>query len=156
MRRALLLTLSAALVTGCAQKSTVIAEAEQPAGIASRAIGLSYAEITAIPDPLLFHFVDSEPGDVPLPERPYYLSPPVITHTLESMVPITQAINECLECHAVEEKEPGEPTPVPASHYIDLRRTPETTQDEVVGSRYNCVVCHVAQTDAPPLVANLF
>ncbi len=99
---------------------------------------------------------ESDRGAGPLRGGPYSLPPPVITHTLEGMVPITQATNECLECHAVEEKEPGEPTPVPASHYIDLRRTPETTQDEAVGSRYNCVVCHVAQTDAPPLVANLF
>ena len=156
MKPVLVLALGAALVIGCAQKAAVTPKPEPVAGIPSAAIGLSKAEITDVPDPLLFRFIDDEPGDVPPPERAYHLSPPVISHTLEGMAPITQTTNECVECHGVAEKEAGEPTPIPASHYVDLRRAPGTKQDAVVGSRYNCVSCHVARTDAQPLVENQF
>ena len=155
MKPALLLALGVAFVAGCAQKGAV-APPEQAAGIPSKAIGLNKVEITQIPDPLLFRFVDSEPGDAPLPERPFYLSPPVITHTLEGMLPITRAVNECIECHEVDEREPGEPTPIPPSHFVDLRNAPDAKQDAVVGSRYNCVSCHVAQSDVLPLVESNF
>jgi cytochrome c-type protein NapB len=71
-------------------------------------------------------------------------------------LPITMAENQCVECHAVEEKEEGEPTPIPTSHYVDLRNAPGETRDELAGARYVCITCHAAPGFNPPLVANGF
>ena len=125
-------------------------------GIPDSAIGLSKAAITEVPDPLAFRSVDSDPGDVPLPARAFHGAPPVISHTLEDMVPITPSENACVDCHEVGSKEPGEPTPIPDSHFVDLRSNPDTRGDTVAGARYNCILCHAAQTDATPLVGTTF
>ncbi len=37
-------------------------------------------------------------------------------------------------------------------HYRDLRNAPDVTRDEIAGARYDCTICHVAQTGAEPLV----
>ena len=50
----------------------------------------------------------------------------------------------------------GQPTPLPASHYTDLRRAPGARGKEVAGARWTCVACHAARTDAEPLVMNGF
>ena len=149
-----LLALCVLLATSCVHSKS--AKRESAVGIPDKSIGLSKVHITEVSDPLPFRFVDSEPGDVPLPERPYGGAPPVISHTLVGMLPITHARNECIECHAVEEKEPEEPTPIPASHYVDLRNAPDIKRDTVAGARYNCISCHALQTDAKPLVQNSF
>jgi len=56
----------------------------------------------------------------------------------------------------VKAKKPGEPTPLPASHYTDLRNAPGKVGDTVTGARWVCTSCHVPQTDAKPLVGNRF
>ena len=67
----------------------------------------------------------------------------------------------CLECHDLpdqigQEPAPGEPSPMPASHYTDLRRSPDEVTQEVIGARYVCTQCHAPQTNAQPLVANTY
>jgi nitrate reductase cytochrome c-type subunit len=75
---------------------------------------------------------------------------------VEDFLPITQKQNACLDCHAVKEKKPGEPPPIPPSHYTDYRNAPGRVGGQVVGARYVCVSCHAASTDAPDLVENRF
>jgi nitrate reductase (cytochrome), electron transfer subunit len=96
----------------------------------------------------------SAPGEAPLPVRANEESPPVIPHEIVDFLPITANSNLCLECHAVEEKEEGEPTPIPASHYVDLRNAPDEQGEEVAGARYLCISCHVTRTSAALLVGN--
>ena len=98
----------------------------------------------------------SEPGDRAIVPRDFPQQPPVIPHGVRDFFPITFDENMCVECHAVEEKVDGEPTPIPPSHYMDLRRAPEEVRDEVVGARYNCASCHVSPGDNTLLVENLF
>lgn len=50
--------------------------------------------------------------------------------------------------------EKGEPTPIPPSHYVDLRHAPEKKGAKRVGARCVCIACHVATTDAGPRVGN--
>ncbi len=66
--------------------------------------------------------------------------------------------NLCLDCHQVliEDASEGDPTPIPASHYVDLRNAPKERQNTIVGARYNCVSCHVTPGGNPPLTANTF
>lgn len=119
-------------------------------------IGLSKSAVTDVPDPLRFAWVGNDPGDGPLLQRAFDDAPPGIPHTLEDMLPITLSENMCVECHELAEKEPGEPTPIPASHYEDLRHAPGKQGDTVAGARYLCTSCHTLQSDATPLVGSSF
>ena len=52
--------------------------------------------------------------------------------------------------------EEGDPTPIPFSHYIDLRSDTDEIGETVAGARWVCVSCHVPVTDAPALVGSSF
>ena len=98
----------------------------------------------------------SEPGDLPLPEH-FPELPPVVPHGVKDHLPITLTENACADCHVYQgEKEPGEPTPVPRSHYVDFRNAPGQEQKKLVGARYNCVSCHVSPGSNALLVGNRF
>ena len=84
------------------------------------------------------------------------VDPPMIPHGIEDFMPITADENMCVDCHAIEVKEEGSPTPIPTSHYVDLRSSPDKVEDTVVGARYDCVSCYVSLTAAAPLVPNTY
>lgn len=69
-------------------------------------------------------------------------------NTVDGLV-ITRSTNDCLDCHLQgDELEEGHvATAVPASHFRN-EYTGVATQDEVVGTRYLCLQCHVPQTNA--------
>jgi len=119
-------------------------------------IGLSKTSVFDVPEPAAVVANASEPGEGPALEPAFEDSPTPIPHGIVDFLPITRDENMCLDCHMVEEKVEGEPTPVPASHYVDLRNAPEEMREEPAGARYICTACHVAQTDAAALVANNF
>lgn len=125
-------------------------------GIPDDAIGLSPVDVrdTAIPDPVPQN--TSDPGDEPTRPPAYAGSPPVIPHGIDDFLPITPSDNMCIDCHQVDEKVAGEPTPIPPSHFVDLRNAPDATRNDVAGARYNCVACHALHRDAQPLVENDF
>ena len=125
-------------------------------GMPDRSLGLSKTDVFEVPDPPVVVDNPSDPGELPVVPRAYRDAPPVIPHGIADFLPITRDDNQCLGCHLTEEKVEGEPTPVPASHFTDLRNAPEARQTDVVGARYVCVSCHVTQTEAAPLVENEF
>jgi len=125
-------------------------------GIPDDDIGLSKVEITAVDVPPPVAPNTSDPGDLPPHPAVYAGSPPVIPHGTADFLPITESENMCIDCHQVEQKVAGEPTPIPPTHFVDLRRSPDRSGEEIVGTRYNCVACHVQDRNAPPLVANDF
>ncbi len=101
-------------------------------------------------------------------ERSFENAPPMIPHDTEGMFPITAEMNMCLSCHdrAVAEALMAD-TPnlkaIPASHYFSIRTAADTgdatkaeTGDVLSNDRYNCDQCHVVQTNAKPVVKNLF
>jgi len=115
-------------------------------------LGLSRTSVFAVPSPPLYKDEASAPGEAPLPGRVNPEFPPVIPHGIADFLPITQSANACLDCHAVPgPKRKGEATPIPASHYVDLRRAPDRRGEHVAGTRHVCISCHVPRTDAPPL-----
>ena len=146
MKIAVALTLGAMLVGGCSS-STPTADTE---------LGLTKGSVFDVPTPPVVTVDASNPGERPLVPRPYAIAPPRVPHAVADFLPITQKQNACLDCHAVKDKRPGDPTPIPPSHFTDYRNAPDRVGDQVAGARYVCVSCHAARTDAPDLVGNRF
>jgi nitrate reductase cytochrome c-type subunit len=149
MKTLLSLFLGAALVAACTSPSPVTP-------IADGSLGLAKGSVFGTPTPPPVKANESAPGELPPLPRPYAIAPPRIPHATTDFLPITQKQNLCLDCHAVKEKKPGEPTPIPPSHYVDQRHAPGQVGSQVAGARYVCVSCHAARTDAPDLVENRF
>lgn len=124
--------------------------------VPDRDLGLSRGSVFEVPSPDPVAENGTAPGENPPLPRAYPGAPPVIPHGVADALPITREQNLCLGCHLVKEKVKGEPTPVPRSHFIDLRNNPGRVGEEVAGARYNCVACHVSLTEATPLVKNRF
>ncbi len=163
--RALLIPLAALLACASGRAAPAATPAAAPAsaatpsaapGKADRDLGLSKASVFEVPAPPPVKQNDSAPGELPVLPRPYALAPPRIPHGVDGFLPITRAQNSCLDCHEVKEKKKGEPTPIPASHYRDLRRAPGVAGEKVSGARWVCTACHVPRTEAEPLVESRF
>lgn len=84
--------------------------------------------------------------------RSYRQQPPLIPHKV-SNYQITTSNNACMGCHDwpghVEAKAPK----VSETHYVDRQGA---RLDQIAGTRYFCMQCHVPQQDAEPLVENTF
>jgi nitrate reductase (cytochrome), electron transfer subunit len=142
------------LVTVLAASSSPFAAPEAP--VPDTNLGLSKGSVFDVATPPAVKLNPTSPGEQPLLPRVYVIAPPRIPHGIADFVPITQKQNACIDCHAVAQKKPGEATPLPASHYTDLRLAPDVVGAPVVGARYVCVSCHVPTTDARDLVQNRF
>jgi len=128
-----------------------------PRPIPDKELGLSRTSVFEVPSPPAWKAEEAAPGEKPVPARPFKEAPPVVPHAVADFLPITPAQNICVDCHAIEgPKKKGEPTPVPASHYVDLRHAPGKKGDKVAGARWVCISCHVARTDAAPAVGSTF
>ncbi len=125
-----------------------------PAPVPDSEIGLAAGTAFEQPEQAPIAFNRADPGESELRPRPNAEFPPAIPHSIEGFDAITLAENPCLECHDPEmAPDMGAPA-VPASHQVDLRRTPDVTGEELVGARWVCTSCHLTQTDTEPLVAN--
>ena len=124
-------------------------------------LGLSKTSVFATPDPIVPTSKAKSPGENQTMKRYFSGQPPAIPHQVEDYLPITIAENLCLDCHDLQEqigkeRGEGEPTPIPVSHYTDLRRNPNEIKKKLVGARFNCTQCHTPQTDSKLLVANTY
>ncbi|MBL8317894.1 MAG: nitrate reductase cytochrome c-type subunit [Burkholderiaceae bacterium] len=85
-------------------------------------------------------------------DRDFVQQPPLIPHTIASYQ-ITKNYNKCMDCHAWQKTKASGATKVSVTHF----RTREGQElDNISPRRYFCTQCHVAQTDAKPLVENTF
>ena len=133
-----------------------VAGCSGPAGTPDTEIGLSKASVFDTPSPEAVVENTRELGESQLISRAYDGAPPVIPHSVTDLLPITRDENMCADCHMTDEKTEGEPTPIPASHYMDLRNAPTEKRETIAGARHVCVSCHMEQTEAVPLVTNRF
>jgi nitrate reductase (cytochrome), electron transfer subunit len=151
--------LAVASTARAAPPATPAAAPGRPAAkpIADRDLGLSKASVFDVPTPPAWQDEASAPGDQPPPPRIGRETPPVVPHAVGDFLPITTAQNLCVDCHVLAgPKKKGDPTPVPASHFVDQRRSPGTAGGKVAGARWVCISCHLPRTDAPPLVGSTF
>ncbi len=86
------------------------------------------------------------------PIRSYPEQPPIIPHSIEGYQ-VTLATNRCLECHRREYTQLVGAPMISFTHYMD--RDGQMLAD-VAPRRYFCTACHVQQTDARPLVENVY
>ena len=90
--------------------------------------------------------------DHPVAERDFVQQPPLIPHTT-SGYQITKNHNKCMDCHAWQKTKESGATKVSVTHF----RTRDGVEiDSVSPRRYFCTQCHVAQSDAKPLVGNSY
>lgn len=125
-------------------------------GVSSEQIGLRKANLAEENFALTqFSYAGAAAGESVLIERAFENAPPLISHTTEDMLPITKDYNSCLTCHDKAIAKDVLATAAPATHYFDYHAN-KPTGDIIDNSRFNCTQCHVAQSDAKPLVANSF
>jgi nitrate reductase cytochrome c-type subunit len=95
-------------------------------------------------------YPSSPPGQTEKLERPYKSAPPLIPHSIEGLG-ITRSSNDCLNCHSegIEIEKGHMATKVPPSHYVN-EYTRDQTKEQVIGLRYNCLQCHVPQSEKDP------
>jgi cytochrome c-type protein NapB len=124
-------------------------------------IGLA-GSVFDTPDPVGFDYIsiDPEDADSTLPTA-FAEAPPLIPHSIEDATPMTLRKNKCLKCHNDQDlwqvvKDADQPSPMPESHYVDLRSEPGVIRKKVIGSRYFCLQCHVPQAEVDLLVENTF
>jgi nitrate reductase (cytochrome), electron transfer subunit len=133
-----------------------VALAAAPKAVPERQIGLVRAGPGEVVAPPRVKENDTPPGERPARPRAFPGAPPAIPHGIADFLPITREANACIDCHGVAEKRKGEPTPIPASHYVDTRNAPEKRGEKVAGARWSCTACHVPQHDVAPLVKSPF
>jgi cytochrome c-type protein NapB len=92
-------------------------------------------------------YLGRKPGSQEGYARTFSTQPPLIPHAMENYDEVTLADNQCLECHAPENAKKKESPPIGEGHLAAGGPS---------AARYACVMCHVPQTDAKPLVENLF
>ena len=85
-------------------------------------------------------------------ERSYKLQPPMIPHSIEKDK-ITLKGNTCMKCHSAANYKKEKAPKAGDSHY--LSRDDKELQ-KVSARRYFCMQCHASQSDAAPLVENVF
>ena len=124
-------------------------------------LGLEKTSVFDTPDPVLAGIRAGEPGENETWDAYFSAAPPMIPHLIEDYIPIRIGENMCMECHDLQDMigqglAAGDPTPIPVSHYTDLRNDPGTVTDQVIGARFTCTQCHAQQADAEPLVANTY
>jgi cytochrome c-type protein NapB len=145
--------LAVVILTGAFVARAVVSA---PKTTPDRELGLSKSSVFDVPNPGAVALNTSEPGEELLTEPAFPGSPSVIPHGIADFVPISWDDNQCIDCHQVDEKEEGEPTPIPESHFRDLRNAPDEVREDIAGSRFVCTTCHASLTVTEPLVGNGF
>jgi cytochrome c-type protein NapB len=121
-------------------------------------IGIGEDNVFSDATPSAFSYTDTKAGKSELLPLAYSTVPPLIPHTIEKYLPITAEENGCTDCHDKKDKigktehRSGKKIPMPASHYGGFYGKGD--KEEISGARYTCTQCHVAQSNAKPLVEN--
>lgn len=124
-------------------------------GLSEEQMGLSRTSVQADGVPDAFEYRQADPFSAGVLPRAYVGAPPQVPHSLDGLLPITRDSNACVSCHQQpaqvgKKKVKGQPTPLPKSHYTDVRN------NALHMGRYNCTQCHTPQADVKNLVGNTF
>jgi cytochrome c-type protein NapB len=163
-------------VVGCATTSSSVSDE-------SLSLRKANVQSESVVTPRKISYTRAAPGEAKTIERSYDNAPPLIPHSVEGLVPITRNNNSCLGCHMPEVAPSVHATAIPKSHFMNFRPTELIAKDgklikkgkivarpnggandvfatpthgKLYAGRYNCTQCHVAQSNAKPLVGNTF
>lgn len=127
------------------------------------------ADLGALSDQEQEVYIGTEAGESKLLGRDFPDAPPQIPHTVDEMLPITSDDNECLECHHPDNTVSKADSPLPETHFeravmaagkpgegMIWKVQGYKKAKDVVGSRYNCSMCHTAQATNVDTPANSF
>lgn len=107
----------------------------------------------ADPAPEVKKYLGGKPGGQEKFARTFKEQPPLIPHAVDNFDEVTLEENQCLSCHGEDTYKKKNAPKIGDSHFLD--RDGKKLESTYAG-RHNCVQCHVAQVDAPPLVENTF
>lgn len=169
-----LATATAIFVSGCVVSQTTYSE--ESLGLRKTDL---YTEKSTVGDKTMY--TKEAAGTSKKIERAFENAPPMISHDVEGMLPITIADNQCTSCHDPVVAQSMGATPIPKTHFTDLR--PETSLAEsgkivkegievsntsdlklpdqvelthLAGARFNCTQCHAPQSTGKLIVENEF
>ena len=168
------------LMTGCggdAKPETVEVETKAVASVSEESLGLRKTDINEEDDTVAekTEYRSAQAGTSTKIKRAYQDAPPMIPHDVTDFLPITRENNACVGCHAPDIAPAMGATPIPPSHYLDMRprhicdgkkfrKSIDNTKNEtsvkrlthLSQARFNCSQCHAPQSQGNPSVENLF
>ncbi len=106
-----------------------------------------------VPEPV--KFLGAAPGESKLLPRGHADAPPQISHLIDANMTIDLKRNGCLECHDKRKAKQKDAPAASDSHYTDYTKGGKKLR-KIYQGRYMCTQCHVPQTNAKPLVGNVF
>ena len=86
------------------------------------------------------------------PALQYVGQPPLIPHSVRGYE-INVNANKCLSCHSWENARKMRATPISPTHFVDRKGK---VLADVAPGRYFCFQCHTVQSNAKPLIQNIF
>jgi cytochrome c-type protein NapB len=131
-----------------------IGHAADKKAVSDDQLGLSKTSVYDAPAPQTFQYRDNQPFSGQVLPRAYQGAPPQVPHDIQNLVPITRDNNMCISCHQqpamIGQKTKGQPTPLPATHYVDVKA------NSLNMGRFVCTQCHTPQANVKPLIGNTF
>ncbi|MBA1437830.1 MAG: nitrate reductase cytochrome c-type subunit [Epsilonproteobacteria bacterium] len=166
------------LLTGCGSNAAPTAQEKVAPTITEEQLSYRNTSLYHEKDtvPPTFKFSDAPAGASQKFQRAFQDAPPMIPHDTEGMLPITRKDgNQCLNCHIPEIASSMGATPIPPSHFMDMRpkhkwdgkkfeKAVDNLKNEVAivkknklyQGRWNCSQCHAPQSDAKLITENRF
>ncbi|MFT5662070.1 MAG: cytochrome c-type protein NapB [Sulfurimonas sp.] len=171
-------------MTGCVDNTPQAKKEVAKPVVSEESLGLRktglYGEATTTSSKT--EYTHTAPGESVKFKRAFQDAPPMISHTVEGMLPIKIDSNQCLSCHMPKMARLVNATAIPKSHFTNFRpsthmidgqivksgRVIENTstanlgnvsivrQGELVGARFNCTQCHAPQSQGNLAVENKF
>ena len=172
------------LFTGCFGTPESKEEKVAKATVSEKSLGLRKTDLSTEDGTAAAktEYIGSAPGTSKNLKRAFQDAPPMIPHSVESMLPIKIDSNQCLSCHMPAMAKMVNATAIPKSHFTNFRPTTYVIDDEVVksgvvisntssadlshvsiikqgelvGARFNCTQCHAPQSQGNLAVENNF
>ena len=170
---------AALLIVGCGNtsKATPEKEAKVTPTITEESLGLRktdlYRESDTTADKTAYS-KDAAGASTKI-SRAFQDAPPMIPHDVSDYLPITKDNNMCTGCHMPEMAKDMGATPLPKSHFLDMRpkhtfdgkmfekavdnmknETSVKEIDHLSAARFNCTLCHAPQSQGALVVENTF
>ena len=121
------------------------------------------------------NYNSAAPGTSNKIQRAFQDAPPMIPHDTTGMLPIQKDNNQCLQCHMPDVASAMGATPIPESHFLNMRPVNKIVDGKLVNGvnnlknqisikkqktvylgRFNCSQCHAPQSDAKLITENKF